>query len=289
MKLLLILVIVISCNPTADFESNSKVQINQNSDESIPVPPVLFEPDNLSNLVLWLDAKDSSSIFTNSNCTGSVSNGSSVGCWLDKSGNSNNASISIGSSMSTFNDVLNSASINFDGVDDYYDNNNSYTAKVLYFVFRVDSTLQATTDLGQLWGFYQGVGQVSIEPRTSRRDYSFDGNTSKKAIHGLDGNSYELTSAEDATTQKWTYNQFQILKVKFDVDVVITRQILGSLFPAFPLGTHQFGGQISEMIIYSSDQTLIEEQKIEGYLACKWSLQASLPGAHPYKSTCPIE
>lgn len=283
----LILIFILACNPTADFKMSSTIPGNIGLGE--PEPASIFEPNDFSNLVLWLDAQDSSSLFSNFDCSGSVVNESSVGCWVDKSGNGNNASISATSSMSKYNNILNAGSIEFDGIDDYYDDANSYTAKVLYFVFRVDSTLQQTSDLGQLWGFYQGVGQVSIDPRSSKRDYSFDANTSKKAIHGLDGSAYEVVSQEDATAQKWSYNQFHILKVKFDEELVLTRQVLGSLIPAFPLGTHEFGGQISEMIVYSGDHTFSEEQKIEGYLACKWSLQGSLPGIHPYKTACPEE
>ena len=39
-------------------------------------------------------------------------------------------------------------------------------------------------------------------------------------------------------------------------------------------------GNISEIIIYNRNLTTTERQKIEGYLAWKWGLQASLDVAH---------
>lgn len=46
-----------------------------------------FKPSDLDGLRLWLDAKDSSTIFKNTSCTTPVTNGSDIYCWKDKSGN----------------------------------------------------------------------------------------------------------------------------------------------------------------------------------------------------------
>ena len=52
-----------------------------------------YNPANMPELVLWLDADDGRHIYTNSDCqTGALpSNSDTVGCWADKSGNGNNA------------------------------------------------------------------------------------------------------------------------------------------------------------------------------------------------------
>lgn len=48
-----------------------------------------FAPTDLSNLTLWLDASDTSTLYQNTLCTTAVSSdGDPVGCWQDKSGNS---------------------------------------------------------------------------------------------------------------------------------------------------------------------------------------------------------
>jgi hypothetical protein len=46
-------------------------------------------------------------------------------------------------------------------------------------------------------------------------------------------------------------------------------------------------GMLGEALVYSRILTTAERQTIEGYLACKWGLQANLPSGHPYASACP--
>ena len=47
------------------------------------------------------------------------------------------------------------------------------------------------------------------------------------------------------------------------------------------------GDYISEVLIYSATLPVADEAKVEGYLAWKWGIQASLPAGHPYKSAAP--
>jgi hypothetical protein len=49
-----------------------------------------------------------------------------------------------------------------------------------------------------------------------------------------------------------------------------------------------YTGQYCEILIYNSAITTIQRQHIEGYLAWKWGIQASLPGAHPYLAAPPV-
>ena len=43
-----------------------------------------------------------------------------------------------------------------------------------------------------------------------------------------------------------------------------------------------WNGNICEIIVYSSDLTATERQRVEGYLAWKWGIQSSLPSTHTY-------
>jgi hypothetical protein len=45
-------------------------------------------------------------------------------------------------------------------------------------------------------------------------------------------------------------------------------------------------GVIGEIIMVQTTDTTTR-QKIEGYLAWKWGLQANLPNDHPYKNAAP--
>ena len=49
-----------------------------------------------------------------------------------------------------------------------------------------------------------------------------------------------------------------------------------------------FIGNIAEFIFYPGGVSNPDRQQIEGYLAWKWGLQASLPGSHPYLAAAPL-
>jgi hypothetical protein len=46
-------------------------------------------------------------------------------------------------------------------------------------------------------------------------------------------------------------------------------------------------GYYGEVMYFNVQLSDANRQKIEGYLAWKWGLQASLPGGHPYASAAP--
>jgi len=52
-------------------------------------------------------------------------------------------------------------------------------------------------------------------------------------------------------------------------------------------GGEYWAGYISEVIMYNTTLSLGDRQKVEGYLAWKWGIQANLPVSHPYYSAAP--
>jgi hypothetical protein len=46
-------------------------------------------------------------------------------------------------------------------------------------------------------------------------------------------------------------------------------------------------GFISEMVVTNGVLSTTDRQRLEGYLAHKWGLQANLPAGHPFKNTPP--
>jgi hypothetical protein len=48
-----------------------------------------------------------------------------------------------------------------------------------------------------------------------------------------------------------------------------------------------FNGFMCELIVYNQMIGLTAQQRVEGYLAWKWGLQANLPAGHPYLSSAP--
>ncbi len=59
-----------------------------------------FSPSDVTNLLLWLDGTKTSSLFSNSGCSTAIStNGDSVRCWQDQSGNNNHFTTTGGASQ----------------------------------------------------------------------------------------------------------------------------------------------------------------------------------------------
>lgn len=52
-------------------------------------------------------------------------------------------------------------------------------------------------------------------------------------------------------------------------------------------GNNYHNGKIGEIVVVASDISTADREKLEGYLAHKWGLQANLPSGHPYKTTPP--
>jgi len=46
-------------------------------------------------------------------------------------------------------------------------------------------------------------------------------------------------------------------------------------------------GNIAEVIFCDEKNSDADRQRIEGYLAHKWGLEANLPAGHPYKNVAP--
>jgi type IV pilus assembly protein PilA len=54
------------------------------------------------------------------------------------------------------------------------------------------------------------------------------------------------------------------------------------------IGTYYSNIEVSEAIASYSALSTLDRQRMEGYLAWKWGLQANLPSGHPFKNSAPI-
>lgn len=249
-----------------------------------------FSPKDLSSLALWLDADDSSTLFIDPSCTSAVSiDGDSIGCWQDKSGLDRHATMVTANQKPSLRTSihLTRALVEFDGVDDFFDNFYTYNARTAFIVFRNDTSLQQTSDLGQLWGSYSEM-HIAADARSGaqERGLSFDGSGSMQGEFSYDGENFSAF-AENSNSTQWSNDSFNLVTVNFDLTGTINRQVIGSLYPSFSIGTHQYGGQIAEIIVFNDLVSLSDRVKIEGYLACKWGLQGSLSAGHTYRTDCP--
>lgn len=72
-----------------------------------------FAPSDISGLNLWMDAQDSATLFSDTNCTNGTSSGT-VACWKDKSGNARNLSGGTGPTL-TANAFNSKTALRFNG------------------------------------------------------------------------------------------------------------------------------------------------------------------------------
>ena len=112
---------------------------------------------NSGTNVLWLKADA---------ITG-YNHGEAITTWDDASGNSNSASQSTVAYRPTYRtgEINGKPVIRFDGINDYLDDNHSYNARTIFSVFRIATSLQRSTDLGQLWGSYGEATHIAMDAR----------------------------------------------------------------------------------------------------------------------------
>ena len=264
---------------------------------------VAWNPAQLgASLALWLDAEDTASI---------TLNGSNVSQWSDKSGNGNHVSQGVASSQPTY------LSVGFSGKPSIRSDSNDFLeagttalgrnvgglTAALVGMYPVGATFSVnTSDIFISNGNSVNQTRFLMSPNTSAGD-------NKYALAGrrLDGDGYATISSttdalanrgtpwirigqraySDGVANHWT-NGTQ------DLTAAAT-QTAGNTSDTNSLRTAIFSGvaavpnntELSEIVLTHSTMTTTDRQKLEGYLAWKWALEANLPAGHPFKNTPP--
>ena len=235
---------------------------------------------------LWLDASDASTI---------TLNGTTISQWNDKSGNSRNVS-QANSALQPFYTLngLNGLNIaDFDGADDALNGlplsnfvtNNSYSA----FVVGLARTI-ATNDVnGYLNEAFYGDagGYIAMYLRSSNLIGAYN----------WDGENKVATNAYTPNTVVIGYSELSSGSIRIRTnggsETATVSSNTANLSFAIQIGrnfnsnTFCLDGKIAEVIFTNAALSTTNRQLIEGYLAWKWGLQASLPLDHPYKNAAP--
>ena len=233
------------------------------------VAAVPWTPADLPDLALWLDADDASTI---------TLNGSNVSQWDDKSGNGNNVAQATATNQPTYTaSGLNGKPVlTFDG--DWF---SSLSLSLPQFsVSLVETSTQNTAIIYYPVGF--GAGGISVGGTFFTQKFAINGTGSLASTENsvlnaptiIFGGSNNLgrqlsvngnAPATDATAQS------------------ISQITIGQRSDGF----WQFFGTIAEAVLTNNLLSTDDRQKLEGYLAWKWGLEANLPASHPYKTTPP--
>ena len=100
--------------------------------------------------------------------------------------------------------------------------------------------------------------------------------------------TYFVDSMFDGTTHTAYLNGSNAASVSTSTNFSI--YLFGIGFQAYQIvspSADYWVGYINEVIVYNTALTTTQRQQIEGYLAWKWGLQASLPSGHPYQNSAP--
>jgi hypothetical protein len=253
-----------------------------------------WTPEQIST-VFWLDAADSSTI--------TIATGVSI--WADKSGNGVNATQATTTLQPSYSATAFPGSLPgvlFDGVDDIMDNSTIAMRNQTHGVYWVFSRSGAGTSAVD--GYRPAIGiRASAGTGTDRGALHYIKNTSNFGAsypyyQGPGAGNYDLSAGTVYSSNTGNVMAFQSNTTGWGVwrngTIESTTNTIAT--PNTDNIGYSIGGQytvarrthgvIGEIIMVQTTDTTTR-QKIEGYLAWKWALQASLPTDHPYKNARP--
>ena len=263
----------------------------------------------LISTALWLDAADASTITESSGA---------VDGWNDKSGGGINFSSSSTLRPATGSESLGGKNvITFDGTNDNMNAGNALnsvwtgSAFNIFFAAKNNNVDSGNgTILAKSSGSPLDLRQFASLIRTNRSQLVTLYTTSTTDFTVVNG-STNITNSQwvicsQAYTNTGSGSANTTTRVAMTVNGAVETPVvlssggnLGTIPSASGLlsigavvgdGTQNTGllnGAIAELVVTSSVLSTLNRQKIEGYLAHKWGLTASLPADHPYKVNPP--
>ena len=228
------------------------------------------EPFGLATLPalnLWLDASDSASITHSSNA---------VSQWNDKSGNGYDATAPSGAEPATGSATINGKNV---------------------LTWSLGKKMNKSTPSGANWQDVYVVGQWTGGSTFNNVPGIFGGTTSNNSDNGVVGGN---NSGAGLWFSNWTDNFYLNGTSNNGTNVVGAMSspflISFSKNSAVSITGYQVGadrtnsgrewkGHFGEVIAFGTKLPDSTRQQVEGYLAHKWGLTASLPNSHPYKQS----
>jgi len=232
----------------------------------------------VSNGVLWLDASDSSTI------TGTTT----VTSWRDKSSNAYNLTPGSGTTSYANNVItINSSYLYGSGPVDLTSFTFFIVAKNVgtsgnqpFFAARPSAAPSYDSTDGFAWYMDSGTATRFFGNYYSSKYISSSITTTSSKL-------YSITGSNDGTYTQW--NNGTLGNSITSTARTNTGQgfSVGGEWTGSAWNTYTNSGTINEVVVYNRLLTTGQRQQVEGYLAWKWGLQASLPSGHPYSNTLP--
>ena len=241
-----------------------------------------FIPTDIESCIMWHDGADTSSM---------TLSGSSITTWRDKSGNGNNLTngttancpvLTANSGVpSGFDVVFNGTSQSISNAGLNGTNTNTYTHFAVIYI--------PTGSPGYGRIFSGGTTSESLAGDPTSFSLQMN-NTGLSCIYFKSGggalftttpslNTYYIVSVTmGLTSSAVNFNGTSFLNTGGNNIFGFTQFVLGNRIG----NTGYFGGRINESIGYATALTDYQRKQVEGYLAWKWGIRASLPSTHPY-------
>ena len=240
-----------------------------------------FDPTSIAGCTLWLDGADLSSI---------TLSGSNVTLWRDKSGNGRNAvpTSSAFQYATTFNGSYPSIFGVSNGGNGRIASISSFpllNPSTVFAVFQNTGLNSGTNSFPYLFNITSGANRAYAyaynQTTTPGLMRISAGSGSSDAPTNVNTTVSQVFSMEMGATSTLTYQNGTLATTSAITGASLTSTItIGGFSTA-----NAWTGHLCEVIINTNTITTSERQQIEGYLAWKWGLQASLPSTHPYSNT----
>jgi hypothetical protein len=246
--------------------------------------PTFFSITSVPNCQLWLDAATSSTIITS---------GSNVTQWNDRSGLGRHATL-YNTTYSTYNatGLNNLPTVNFSATSCGMScpmPSGTFTPTTgisVFAIFNTSATLGSGSVFGRTYNNLPDPIDLYNSSRLSGPSGSIQSSTSTLNLTSLTNPTLFNIVVGVSSWNEWTNGTLawsSTFNSNFNESSNATKFFIGTRWDK---GTN-FVGNISEILVYSAMLTTTQRQNIEGYLAWKWGIQASLPAGHPYVSAAP--
>jgi hypothetical protein len=213
----------------------------------------------------------------------SLNDGDAVASWADSSGNSQTLTEATNRPSYQTNELNGLPVVRFDGTNDTL--GVTGTLGISAQPFTVAAVWNpAAANAGQV--LFQTTGVVVWVEDTNADDLRVAASTNRDvSIASYNGAPFILlVSIEGASTVVRANGTVLSLPGSPGTTGMSGNMAVGNATAGGALGTQ---GDIAEILFTNTNPALTDKEKIEGYLAYKWGLQASLPSDHPYKSNAP--
>jgi hypothetical protein len=248
-----------------------------------------FLPTSIAGLQMWMDAADSS---TNS----MTLSGSTVTVWKDKSGLGNNTTARSGTSTLTSNAINGKSAISMAGgyFTGPFATANTGNQLHAFGVMTIDSS-------SGVWPRPLSLGRPGVDDySSSTTTFAIIRYAGTQAV-AIGRNGQYLNVGFPAYSTPFLVQSSHNGATEFmGVNGTLTPSSLNTgqtgnfNITSYALGVNTntgdyfvWNGLYAEVLYFNVQLSEANRQRIEGYLAWKWGLQALLPGGHPHASAAP--